>query len=341
MAYYTTEVRTICESALGLNEHVGYSEIDNMLTNAAPLVFDFDFPMYDEAYRLPLEKKILKHFFTREIGAETVGLWKLWLDEKLNLIMPYYNELYKTTMIEYNPLYDTELKTNQVKSGESGKTNLDNERSDRKANENNDLRHTIERKNTGIENERTKSEINEQTQNDGSANKNNSGIKNDRGETHSVGTDSNVNRFSDTPQGALSDLREDRYLTNATLDNGNNTNDTNNKQSSVTAGNEKQTTHNLENKTGNNENKRSKINNDNENVIELNTGGRLRNELGARSRIGKEEIKNTEAYVNFVVGSNGSTTYPAKIMEFRKSLLNIDAMIIEELNELFLGIWGF
>ena len=63
MAYYTTEVRTICESALGLNEHVGYSEIDNMLTNAAPLVFDFDFPMYDEAYRLPLEKKILKLHF--------------------------------------------------------------------------------------------------------------------------------------------------------------------------------------------------------------------------------------------------------------------------------------
>ena len=96
MALYTTQVRTICESAIGRNVPGGVDEINDILTQSAPLVFNFYFPIWDENYRLTLETKILKHYYMREIGAETVGLWKLWLDERLNLIMPYYNKFYIT-----------------------------------------------------------------------------------------------------------------------------------------------------------------------------------------------------------------------------------------------------
>ena len=109
MSKYTTEVRFICEVNSGLNESVGYSKIEDVITGAIPKIFDFDFPIFDESYRSVLERKILKHFYTREIGEETVGLWKLRLNTRLNEIMPYYNKLYKTELLDFNPLYTDNL----------------------------------------------------------------------------------------------------------------------------------------------------------------------------------------------------------------------------------------
>lgn len=109
MSKYTTEVRFICEVNSGLNESVGYSKIEEVITGAIPKIFDFDFPIFDESYRGVLERKILKHFYTREICEETVGLWKLRLDTRLNEIMPYYNKLYKSELLDFNPLYTDNL----------------------------------------------------------------------------------------------------------------------------------------------------------------------------------------------------------------------------------------
>lgn len=109
MSKYTTEVRFICEVNSGLNESVGYSKIEDVITGAIPNIFDFDFPIFDESYRSVLERKILMHFYTREICEETVGLWKLRLDTRLNEIMPYYNKLYKSELLNFNPLYTDNL----------------------------------------------------------------------------------------------------------------------------------------------------------------------------------------------------------------------------------------
>lgn len=110
MSKYTTEVRYICEVSSGLNESVGYSKIEDVITGAIPKIFDFDFPIFDESYRSVLERKILKHFYTREICEETVGLWKLRLNTRLNEIMSYYNKLYKSELLDFNPLYTDNLK---------------------------------------------------------------------------------------------------------------------------------------------------------------------------------------------------------------------------------------
>ena len=87
MSKYTTEVRYICETAAGYNSSQDRPKVAQILAEAAPKIFDFDFPIFDEDYRLPLEIKILRHYYTREICAETVGLWKLWLEDKMNLIL--------------------------------------------------------------------------------------------------------------------------------------------------------------------------------------------------------------------------------------------------------------
>ena len=126
MSKYTTEVRFICETAAGLTESAGASKIDEIIAKAAPVVFNFDWPIFDEAYRLGLEEKILRHYYTREIGEETVGLWKLRLEDRLNLVMPKYNQLYESAKLEFNPFYDVDYTRQGTNSGEgtsSGTTN--------------------------------------------------------------------------------------------------------------------------------------------------------------------------------------------------------------------------
>ena len=60
--------------------------------------FDFkmnNYPIFDENYRDSLNNNILYHYYENEIGFETAPLFRFYLNQKLNEIMPYYNELYK------------------------------------------------------------------------------------------------------------------------------------------------------------------------------------------------------------------------------------------------------
>lgn len=107
MSKYTTQVRFICENYAGLKESEGYDKIDEIIAAARDKIFDFDYPIFDEDYRETIETKILRHYYTREIGLETVGLWKHFLNMKMNEIMPYYNQLYKSALLEYEPFEDT------------------------------------------------------------------------------------------------------------------------------------------------------------------------------------------------------------------------------------------
>lgn len=118
---YTTELRFICEQYSELDESQGYSNVDDIVQKALPKIFDFSFPIFDENYRNVLCKKIIKHFYTREIGCETVGLWKLWLNVKLNEVMPYYNQLYRSELIEFNPMYNIDVTTSHLGKGSNNK----------------------------------------------------------------------------------------------------------------------------------------------------------------------------------------------------------------------------
>lgn len=120
MSKYTTELRFICENYAGYDESTGLSNVDDVIEKSRSKVFDFDFPIFDESYRNVLENKIIMHYYTREIASETVGLWKFWLRTKMNEIMPYYNQLYRSATLEFNPFYDVDLTTDyqRVDNGE-------------------------------------------------------------------------------------------------------------------------------------------------------------------------------------------------------------------------------
>lgn len=84
MSKYTTELRWIIENGydLQLNEY----------------------PIFDENYRQKLNQKIINHYYFREIGFETVGLFRFYLKQTMNEIMPYYNQLYESALLEIDPL---------------------------------------------------------------------------------------------------------------------------------------------------------------------------------------------------------------------------------------------
>lgn len=170
MANYTTEVRTICENYAGYPHFSGEMSVADIIEKSRTKIFDFSFPIFDEKYRSVLETKIIKHYYTREIGLETTGLWKLKLDTKMNEIMPYYNQLYSSALLEFNPFYDVDI------------TRKHNTRSDGTRNETNENKSNGAKQNT----------------------------------TNSNST--NRNLYSDTPQGALTGVETETYLTNATKD---------------------------------------------------------------------------------------------------------------------------
>ena len=65
------------------------------------------YPIFDNNYRNTLNTKILNHYYNNEIGFETPELFKFYLNNKLNEIMPYYNTLYENLK-----LYDNNLMSN-------------------------------------------------------------------------------------------------------------------------------------------------------------------------------------------------------------------------------------
>lgn len=284
MSRYTTEVRYICETSAGLDESVGYMNIEQVIKNCLPKVFDFDFPIFDEKYRSVLETKILRHYYTREIAHETVGLWKLKLCTKLNEIMPFYNQLYKSELLAFNPLFDVDL--------------------------------TRERKvdSTGTRDTSTKTDTEVYTSSDANRRADVT-FKNDTTSTD-TGSSSDTGKrkqmYSDTPQGAITDLEAGKYLTNATI------NDDLNIVTTTGNGTGTQT-----GSTGTDENTENNSNSSTNSNVLSNT-----------------DITNLENYIETIKGKQGTQSYSSLLKEFRETFLNIDMMIIEELEELFFGLWA-
>lgn len=218
MSRYTTELRYICENLYDGQNHDAI-DVDEIITDVAPKIFNFNFPIFEEDYRQSLCEKIIRHFYTQEIGYETVALWHLKLKTKMLEIMPYYNQLYNSAKLDFDPFNDVDITTI---------VNADRTHSGSHTTENvNDFTH----------------------------------------------------KYSRTPQGGLTGILEDRYLTDASVDNRT-TNDT-----------------------------------------------------------GSETINILDNNTESVKGKRSLDSYSKRLMEYRETFLNIDMMVIEELEPLFMGIW--
>ena len=99
MSKYTTELRYLIEN----NFDIGLK----------------DYPIFDENYREPLNRKIINHYYFREIGFETAELFKRYLNNTMNEIMPYYNQLFKSELLEFNPFYNVDKTVTADKNNNS------------------------------------------------------------------------------------------------------------------------------------------------------------------------------------------------------------------------------
>lgn len=326
MSKYTTEVRFICETSAGLDSSKGYSSVNEIIDSAIPKVFDFDFPIFDTNYKPILLRKILKHYYTREISEETVGLWKLRLDTKLNEIMPYYNKLYLSELIEFNPLYTTDLtrkKDNKIDKGESEVTDNATENTTT-------IDNTRENQNTtNITNENT----NVNTNNSNFTNHTESEYENtSHGEGTGTSTNENVDKFSETPQGALTNVQNGTYLTNARIaeDNGSNTSTTDNTGDGTTETSGSGSSSSSDYATSNS--RTNGINNTTANeqsITNANSNSHTTNDNTSLT---------TEDYLEHVVGYDGRSGSKS-LKEYRETFLNIDLMIIDDLETLFFNLW--
>lgn len=109
MSKYTTEVRFICESKSGLDVSEGFNSIDEIISKSWNKIFTTKVKFWSEEYRQFLCSKIIKHYYFREIGFETVGLWLAYMNERLEMIMPYYNQLYDSASLITDPFQDVNL----------------------------------------------------------------------------------------------------------------------------------------------------------------------------------------------------------------------------------------
>lgn len=335
MSKYTTQVRFICETAAGLSESEGQTSVKQIIAAAIPSVFDFDFPIFDESYRNVLETKILKHYYTREIGLETVGLWKLKLDTKLNEIMPFYNQLYKSELIEFNPMYDVNLTRDHTLNRSEQTEQTGTETAD--ATKNGTVNTATSGTKTGTSRENIDVSENQETEQNS---KSDTDIKNTTGSTSeetATGTKTHYDKYSDTPQGSLQNVQNDTYLTNARMVNDNDTqtgkttvsgSDTSTgsttADTSTTTNSTSETTH-----TGNTTDETSGT----QNTTSADT------EKRNATQTANKELTSLDDYLEHVKGKNGGVSYSAMLNEFRTTFLNIDMQVINELNELFMNLW--
>lgn len=118
MSKYTISIEELIYSIT----YNSQKSMSDKINDSLPTIFNFNFPLWSDEYKPVLERKILLHYFKNEIGFETVQLWQLYLEERLNLIMPKYNDLYKS-IINYDITQSLNITKTNTNTSELNGTN--------------------------------------------------------------------------------------------------------------------------------------------------------------------------------------------------------------------------
>lgn len=261
------------------------------------------YPIFDESYRDGLNNKIIDHFYFREIGFETVALFARFMRRTMNEIMPYYNKLYESELIKIDPTRDVDMwyDTNQTRDNDEtwNKDNTDDYTQDHTENWTKDNKEDYTKDNVDYN-----ITTNDTTQ-------------------HTDTRDHNRNVFSDTPMNMLNGddngqlIENLNYATTVTYDDGTGTSDgrSNSKTQSDDTRNEEK--HLTADEKGNKTYK--------------DTQDRDMTERGSRAV--DETLHNVKHEAGF------RESQAKLLMLYRETFLNIDMMIIDDLEDLFMGVW--
>lgn len=335
MSKYTTELRYICESLSGLEKSKGFNDIDTIVKNSRDKIFNFQYPFYSLETKINFETDFLKCYYTREICEETFGLWQLRLQNKLNLIMPYYIELYKTLDLEYNPLLDTDITTNYTKDSKGNNKGTVDKTDNGSSKTNTSIKNT-EKTNATNSTNTTNNTKNNSTEKSSRETKGTENGTNEHSSNSTV-TKKNTDRFSDTPQGGLTSLENNTYLTNGRIiDDTTKTNFSENNKNSATTNGTDTVTGSVENTVTETGQNTTTINND----VTNNTENNISNTTSLISNTASENTAtNNESFTQRVQGKSSNKSYMEMISEYRKNIININRAIIDDLSDLFILLW--
>lgn len=112
MASYTMTVKEMIEGYT--QEERGLSHRDRIEKGRKSLL-DFSYPLFDEKYRGVFETHLIREFYMVEIGFETDELFKFNLETWLNVHMPYFNQLFLSEQIKFDPLKNTSVDMQHTK----------------------------------------------------------------------------------------------------------------------------------------------------------------------------------------------------------------------------------
>lgn len=273
MSKYTVELRWLVEQYIADAGHPVVPFDETYWSDTYTRLGLSSYPIFDSMYRQKLNDKIIRHFYVREIGFETAGLFRHYMNMKMQEIMPYYNQLYLSEQLEFDPLSTRNMRYHE-------EWNRDN--TDDWSIENNE---DWNKANTGTQGNRWTSS----------------------NDTASDSTNSDREVFQDTPMSLLDNpapnpVQKLQYATTATYQDG----ETRSNQQTTGSGDNTRT-----------DNLREVGDRDN-----TERGDRDKNEKGLRDR--------TEKGYD-MPGSD-------MLQKYRDTFLNIDMMIINELETLFMGI---
>ena len=174
----TPFVKTLCEELTGMTKENGF-KYEEIIQNSLPYIFEFAFPIHDEQHRQELEMKIIKHYFFRRICCTDIDEWQLRLADRLQEIMPYFNEMYQSKDYLKDPMDDVDYE--RTVGEDTAKNGIENTKSTQNS----------EGESTGIS----------VGQNDSTEHR----------------EDETITKYSDTPQGQLSGVLDGDYLTSANV----------------------------------------------------------------------------------------------------------------------------
>ena len=219
-----------------------------------------------------LAKKIVDHYYMREIGYETIGLFIHEISDEMNELMEEYLPLIYSSSIAYDPLVNVDVTETFGRTMDGGTS----------------------------------------------------------GSSSSSSSGSSLGIYSDTPQGGISGLESNTYLTNATKNsktNSHNDSDTTTYNTTTTDNGSTSNTNTFESDTSTATTDSGANNTD-----------RTLNSTYSRTNERNTTAGTTEDYIHNVVGNNGMNNSES-LMKFRETFLNIDRQIINEFSDLFFGLW--
>ena len=273
-------------------------ELGELIDSGFELGLD-EYPIFDEDYRSVLYQKIINYYFYHEIGVEDNLRFKRRLNDTLDLIMPMYNKMYESTLLELSPLLsysrtetatDNHAITSSSESSGSNSTTSTNSvtGSGTSTSENT---HVLNKEETGV-----------------TENETNNSVK---------VTGKNIE--SETPQGLLTigDIEDSVYASKAGIKD----------DSQIDSGTLASNTNNdtLETGTENRENNTTQVTNGTSSNTATNSSTASEN---------KSDI------LNHSLTANGyDIPLSELLMLYRKTFVNVDKMVIDELRQLFMLVF--